>query len=800
MKNLMGSRKIAAGLLGLLLVALFVAVAPNDVQAVPANPHPFYFTQQDGDEIMLFFRGDEFFAWWEDENGFVVTFDEQSGNWRYAYVANNLIVPSGQNVGAFDATAGFERTTRAEILPLIANGWRFDPGNPALEFLNGRVFRDHRAQISANLPIIPTILQPGQVLTPPVIPGITNVIEPAGGGQQGGDAGPGVQPPVIPDQPGSGPDQIVRTGPIGGGVTANAGFAVHAAAGMSPVAHIQANQRLLVVLVEFDNMPLLRDQAFYNNKYFNTAPGAVSVANYFRDMSGGRNIFVPAGSVNAGGTVNAQVPGSNVGWAASGVDVTITPSAHSGIVHARLHMDHPVSAWTSPAGHEAVQAAVSVALAAIHSSSDFDFAGVHVAAVVAGGEASDNYNPGGQVWAHAWQFQGAVAGQPGWPRYMAYGERQRGGHVMGIGIAVHELGHVLGLPDLYDLSGQSEGLGPYSLMAFGSWGRGPQDAAAGHRPTALDPWSRIQLGYIEPIIIREGSWRGNVNSANVSGNNVLLVTSPAGDTQYFLIENRQMESKWDAGLSQWISNPNAPGGIMIFHVDDSLRSANPADMTRNNNNRHHKMVGLREADGSELLVNAVARWGATQDHFFSADSYSTFNAVTNPNSNFHGGGGRNAPTGIEIIVHSNRGDVMEVEVILAQSGGAAGPIIGVGGGGGNAPAQQAGGTATRADASLNHARIQNQVALNASIPTLTLVPGVTEILMYGRTLELLVNGGFDLAVNASNRSTVLPAAFLSEILGAGDANTSFNIIITDMGDGVNISIMGDGQHLLERNI
>ena len=40
-----------------------------------------------------------------------------------------------------------------------------------------------------------------------------------------------------------------------------------------------------------------------------------------------------------------------------------------------------------------------------------------------------------------------------------------------IGVFAHEFGHILGLPDLYDRSGNSEGLGDWCLMASGSWSR-----------------------------------------------------------------------------------------------------------------------------------------------------------------------------------------------------------------------------------------------------------------------------------------------------------------------------------------
>ena len=818
----MKKRRIASCVIGTAMAAAVVFASPVSTYAVPANPFAFVFQQADDSEITLNFRGDEFFAWWEDENGNIVAFDEQSGNWRYAYVVDGIITPVGQAVGRFDgSTAEFARIERDVILPLIANGWRFDPGDPMVEFLNGQVLIDHTppavqpaiVQADHQNPIINiTPIQPGQPITPPTIPSIPNVTAPP---TITGTPSPGQPPATLPPAtpapvptPTSTPTVV---GPsarniLGDGFAANISAPVMAplfSAG-NVAAHIQTNQRLLVVLIEFENMPLLRDSAFYHNKYFNTTPGAISVANYFRDMSGGHNIFIPAGNVAGGGTFRTSLPEADMAWARDGVDVTITPSVHNGIVNVKLHMNHPINSWAVPTGHQSVRDALSLALAAISENTNFDFNGVQVGSVFAGGEASDNYNPGGHVWGHAWQFRGSAVGQDGWPRYMAYGERQRGGHIMGIGIAVHELGHVLGLPDLYDLSGQSEGIGPYSLMAFGSWGRGPQDAAAGHRPTALDPWSLIQLGYARPTIISSGTWRGNVNSLNTGNHNILMVTSPAGPTQYFLIENRQMDSMWDAGLNQWITAPNSYGGVMIFHVDDAMRSANPGDMNRNNNNRHHMLVDVREADGSGLLGSSVVNWGAKQDHFFSYGSFNRFDAGTNPTSHFFTGtgapGSRTVPTGVEIIVHSPRGDVMEVEINLGQTGGITAPIIGVPQQGAPSPmmapaaAPMAPGAPTQAadaqaTAALNHTRIRNQMLLNVEMPTLTLPVGAQEILLSAQTLNLLADNMSGLAINSSTHSIVLPEALLAELSAAGGNN--FNIRV----QGVSVSISSDGQSL-----
>ena len=240
---------------------------------------------------------------------------------------------------------------------------------------------------------------------------------------------------------------------------------------------------------------------------------------------------------------------------------------------------------------------------------------------------------------------------------------------------------------------------------------------------------------------------------------------------------------------------------MIFHVDDARRSANLADMTRNNNNRHHMLVDVREADGSSLLNSAVVNWATKQDHFFTADNFNQFNANTSPNSHFFTGSGapgsRTVASGIEIIVHSPRGDVMEVEINLEQSGGATSPIIGpppLGAAGAPASPAQApaapGATSQQIDtAAQNHTRIRNQVLLNAEMPTLILPGDTRELRLSSRTLNLLVDSMAALTINSGTHSIVFPEALLAEMSAAGGDYFSINV------QGVSVSIASGGQRL-----
>jgi M6 family metalloprotease-like protein len=63
-----------------------------------------------------------------------------------------------------------------------------------------------------------------------------------------------------------------------------------------------------------------------------------------------------------------------------------------------------------------------------------------------------------------------------------------------IGVFCHELGHILGLPDLYDVNGGGSGVGRWSLMGSGNWNT-PE------KPAHFDAWCKQELGWMTPTTI-----------------------------------------------------------------------------------------------------------------------------------------------------------------------------------------------------------------------------------------------------------------------------------------------------------
>jgi len=85
--------------------------------AVPAYPFPVQTEQADGSSITVQLRGDEWFSWAEDQNGYVIAFDNESMNWRYASIDSGSIVPNGEVVGASGVNGILGLADRGRITP-----------------------------------------------------------------------------------------------------------------------------------------------------------------------------------------------------------------------------------------------------------------------------------------------------------------------------------------------------------------------------------------------------------------------------------------------------------------------------------------------------------------------------------------------------------------------------------------------------------------------------------------------------------------------------------------------------------
>ncbi|MFH1897138.1 MAG: M6 family metalloprotease domain-containing protein [Candidatus Desantisbacteria bacterium] len=173
------------------------------------------------------------------------------------------------------------------------------------------------------------------------------------------------------------------------------------------------------------------------------------------------------------------------------------------------------------------------------------------------------------------------------------------------GIFCHEFGHQLGLPDLYDTDGDSEGIGKWSLMSSGAWNGSP----SGSSPAHFDAWCKVKADWITPQTVTTTLINQSIPQAETNPVAYKLWNNTMGSREYFLVENRQGAS--------------LPGnGLLIYHVDENQQ---------NNDNQSHYMVAVEQADGKRDLENKKNR-GDSGDPYPGSTGNKYFDDLSNPNS------------------------------------------------------------------------------------------------------------------------------------------------------------------------
>jgi immune inhibitor A len=206
-----------------------------------------------------------------------------------------------------------------------------------------------------------------------------------------------------------------------------------------------------------------------------------------------------------------------------------------------------------------------------------------------------------------------------------------------IGVFCHELGHVLGLPDLYDYDMDSAGTGWWDLMAGGSWNNN------GLTPAHPIAWCKVRLGWVKPI---EGQSLEKIILQPSTAYPDIYRLGPEGQ-EYFLIENRQRMG-FDGSL---------PGeGLLVMHVDEG-RS--------NNNDQNRYLVGIQQCDGRRDLERNANRGDAGDP--FPSNINNAFSSDTNPDSCLYNG----KESGVSLANISRKGETITLDISASAKSDAA---------------------------------------------------------------------------------------------------------------------------------
>ena len=146
------------------------------------------------------------------------------------------------------------------------------------------------------------------------------------------------------------------------------------------------------------------------------------------------------------------------------------------------------------------------------------------------------------LWPHAAEL-GNYYGQIGDYIFGSYfvGNELYGGsgtQLMGMGVMVHELGHVLGLPDFYETKytyqHSDNPMGYWSVMDGGEYY--PQSTA--YAPVGYNAYERSYMGWLDLRELKDAEAIKLAPQTSDDGEFAVLLRNPSDEKEYFILENR----------------------------------------------------------------------------------------------------------------------------------------------------------------------------------------------------------------------------------------------------------------------
>jgi len=357
--------------------------------------------------------------------------------------------------------------------------------------------------------------------------------------------------------------------------------------------------RVLAVLVDFADNPASVDGSFFDSLVFGDV--GPTVREYYREVSYDQVLMT-----------SVDLP-SDLGWRRAPQTYAYYVNGQNGIGSYPQNSQKLVEDII-----EQIDPLVDFSI--YDNDGDGDVDGL---VVIHAGQGAEYGGGSDDIWSHKWNISGQyrdgvyLSSYTIQPEYLTMPGDQT------IGVIAHELGHVFGLPDLYDTDYSSHGVGKWGLMSFGSW-LGPR--GRGESPAHLCAWSKMELGWITPTGVVQAVLAQTIANVEETGECFRLSISDTAGSEYFLVENRQR-----TGFDSYL-----PGsGLLIWHIDDA-QDGNTGEWYPGLATSTHYQVALEQADGLYELERKSDH-GDAGDPFPGSLARTSFNATTIPNSNAYNG-------------------------------------------------------------------------------------------------------------------------------------------------------------------
>lgn len=358
-----------------------------------------------------------------------------------------------------------------------------------------------------------------------------------------------------------------------------------------------AQFKMLVVLVDFQDSPGVVPEEFFDALLFGTEKSLRSARIYYREVSYGRI------DIDHGG--NSP---SSIGWQMAQFDAAYYTNGMYGL-------------GSYPKNSQKLVEDVVDAINPFVDFSDYDNDGdgyVDGLLVVHSGVGAEFSGSADDIWSHKWRIweqkkvDGVVVSE-----YAIMPEYWTGPGSMTIGVFCHEMGHLFGLPDLYDTDGSSAGIGRWGLMGGGSW-----NGVLGDNPAWMGAWARMQLGWVTIV------------DAPDTLSLIRLYPQMVSDTVY-----RAWASGFPSGQFYTVAfqQEQQGEGLVIQRIDESQPNNNhewyPGHETSGN-----LKVAVIQADGEWSLEKNINRGGKSDPYTDQVTgSQRMFTPTGQPNSNWYGG-------------------------------------------------------------------------------------------------------------------------------------------------------------------
>lgn len=203
----------------------------------------------------------------------------------------------------------------------------------------------------------------------------------------------------------------------------------------------------------------------------------------------------------------------------------------------------------------------------------------------------------GLIWAHQSAIKKQKINSKYVSEYIITPELSNNNTIAPIGTICHEFGHILGVPDFYDVANsQYFGTGDYDLMGGGSWN------GNGYRPCHHNAYSKCYiLGWGQAKILPKSTKTYTLPPSTLEPAFYRINT---GTEECFIVENRTYASNY---FDAYIPNE----GLLIYHIHRNLATTIAKDDYINS--QHPLMC---------YIVNASATQNPTAD----PDSYGKYDA------------------------------------------------------------------------------------------------------------------------------------------------------------------------------